>query len=235
MLSCSSHIDLPVSHRFINGRICPWDFYSLAVYWLLVESKNWHISIISQGCVEVVTDNVVTGEVLREIYQSSLFFISPVGTKRMVQAVEDTVWTTIHKAWWQHSPKTSKIFTWPGLSGVWRRSYWLCCIQSNRGVCIMTYAAVAVGGMSLLGMDCQAQSRQKSPKEANAIARETLNFNKQRYNDYKNNVWRFRTAACEWCKQRCCCWFRWCNSEPLVIQATQFKTKRPHNYAHNND
>ena len=33
--------------------------------------------------------------------------------------------------------------------------------------------------------DCQAQSRPKSPKEANAIARETLNFNKQRYNDYK--------------------------------------------------
>ena len=47
----------------------------------------------------------------------------------------------------------------------------------------MTYAAVAVGGMSLGGLSSSKSS--KSPKEANAIARETLNFNKQRYNDYK--------------------------------------------------
>ena len=49
----------------------------------------------------------------------------------------------------------------------------------------MTYAAVAVGGMSLLGGLSSSKSSKKAQKEANAIARETLNFNKQRYNDYK--------------------------------------------------
>lgn len=49
----------------------------------------------------------------------------------------------------------------------------------------MTYAAVAVGGMSLLGGLSSSRSSKKAQKEANAIARETLNFNKQRYNDYK--------------------------------------------------
>lgn len=49
----------------------------------------------------------------------------------------------------------------------------------------MTYAAVAVGGMSLLGGLASNKSSKKAQKEANAIARETLNFNKQRYNDYK--------------------------------------------------
>ena len=45
----------------------------------------------------MVTDNVITGEVLRETYQAPYTFISPIGTKRMVQALTDTVWTTFHK------------------------------------------------------------------------------------------------------------------------------------------
>ena len=111
MLSCGSHIDLPVSHRFINGVYAREIFIPCGVLVAGRIHKTEHISIISQGCVEVVTDNVITGEVLREIYQAPCSFISPVGTKRMVQAVEDTVWTTIHKHDGQHL-KTSKI-TWP--------------------------------------------------------------------------------------------------------------------------
>ena len=114
MLSCGSHIDLPVSHRFINGVYAREIFIPCGVLVAGRIHKTEHISIISQGCVEVVTDNVVTGEVLREIYQAPCSFISPVGTKRMVQAVEDTVWTTIHKHDGQHSPENIEdIYTWP--------------------------------------------------------------------------------------------------------------------------
>lgn len=114
MLSCGSHIDLPVSHRFINGVYAREIFIPCGVLVAGRIHKTEHISIISQGCVEVVTDNVITGEVLREIYQAPCSFISPVGTKRMVQAVEDTVWTTIHKHDGQHSPENIEdIYTWP--------------------------------------------------------------------------------------------------------------------------
>ena len=56
---------------------------------------------------------------------------------------------------------------------------------------------LVMGGLSLAGGLASSKSSKKAQKEANAIARETLNFNKQRYNDIQNNVWRFRTAACE--------------------------------------
>lgn len=49
----------------------------------------------------------------------------------------------------------------------------------------MAYASVAVGGLSLLGGLSSSRSSKKAQKEANAIARETLAFNKQRYTDYK--------------------------------------------------
>ena len=45
--------------------------------------------------------------------------------------------------------------------------------------------ALVMGGLSLLGGLSSSKSSKKAQKEANAIARETLNFNKQRYNDYK--------------------------------------------------
>lgn len=45
--------------------------------------------------------------------------------------------------------------------------------------------ALVMGGASLLGGLSSSKSSKKAQKEANAIARETLNFNKQRYNDYK--------------------------------------------------
>jgi hypothetical protein len=42
-----------------------------------------------------------------------------------------------------------------------------------------------LGGASLLGGLASSRSSKKAQREANAIARETLNFNKQRYADYK--------------------------------------------------
>ena len=45
----------------------------------------------------------------------------------------------------------------------------------------MTWVAVGVGAISAIGGMIGNNSAKKAQKEANRIARDTLNFNKQRY------------------------------------------------------
>ena len=97
MYSCAEKLELPLVHYFVNGVYGREIFIPAGVLVAGRIHKTEHISIISQGIVEVVTDNVITGEVLRETYEAPYTFVSPIGTKRMVQALTDTVWTTFHK------------------------------------------------------------------------------------------------------------------------------------------
>lgn len=50
----------------------------------------------------------------------------------------------------------------------------------------MSWVAVGVGAMSTIGGLFGSSSARKSQKEANRINRDTLNFRKEQYNDYKN-------------------------------------------------
>lgn len=50
----------------------------------------------------------------------------------------------------------------------------------------MSWVAVGVGAVSAIGGLFGSSSAKKAQKEANRIARDTLNFNKQRYEDYQN-------------------------------------------------
>ena len=52
--------------------------------------KHAHLNIISKGCVRVAT------EFGPSFFEAPYTFVSEVGTKRAVYALEDTVWTTIH-------------------------------------------------------------------------------------------------------------------------------------------
>ena len=52
--------------------------------------KHSHINVISQGVIDVWT------EFDRVRYEAPITFVSKPLTKRLVKAVEDTVWTTIH-------------------------------------------------------------------------------------------------------------------------------------------
>lgn len=114
MMTCEQQIELPVTHRFINGIYAREIFIPQGVLVAGRIHKTEHISVISQGCVEVITDNVLTGEVIRDTYEAPCTFISPIGTKRMVQAVTDTVWTTFHKHEGQQTPDNIEdIYTWP--------------------------------------------------------------------------------------------------------------------------
>ena len=53
--------------------------------------KHAHVNVISQGRVRVFTE----GEGALEL-QAPLTFVSSPGTKRVVEVLEDTVWTTFH-------------------------------------------------------------------------------------------------------------------------------------------
>jgi len=52
--------------------------------------KHSHINVISQGVIDVYTE---FGTVR---YEAPITFVSEPLTKRVVKAVEDTVWTTVH-------------------------------------------------------------------------------------------------------------------------------------------
>lgn len=54
-------------------------------------------------------------------------------------------------------------------------------------MCDPMSAGLALGGLSAIGGFASSRSAKKAQKEANAIARETLNFAKQRYSDFKTN------------------------------------------------
>ena len=91
------HIVPPVNHAFIPG------IYSREI--LIPEGalvagrihKGEHLSVISLGIVQVIEENLFTGDIQYKTYMAPCRFTSPAGTKRMVYAVSDTVWTTFHK------------------------------------------------------------------------------------------------------------------------------------------
>ncbi|MDO8415484.1 MAG: hypothetical protein Q7S87_04665 [Agitococcus sp.] len=108
------HIIPPVEHAFILG------IYSREI--LIPEGtlvagrihKGEHLSVISLGIVQVVEENLLTKEIHKKTYMAPCRFHSPAGTKRMVYAISDTVWTTFHK--YEGSPDPDGIedvFTCP--------------------------------------------------------------------------------------------------------------------------
>lgn len=97
MASCTDLlIDPPVTHRFVGGVYAREIFLPKGSITAGRIHKTEHISVISMGAVEVITDYLLTGEVEYSAHIAPTTFTSPVGTKRMVLALEDTIWTTFH-------------------------------------------------------------------------------------------------------------------------------------------
>lgn len=113
MADTDRHVFLDAHHTFIGGIYARQLFIPAGVLIAGRIHKGEHISVISQGVIEVVTENVMTGETESEIYESPCQFTSPAGTKRMVLAREDTVWTTFHKHdGQQDAAGIEDIYTW---------------------------------------------------------------------------------------------------------------------------
>lgn len=83
--------DCPVTHHFAPGIYCREIHIPAGVVLVGARHRYSHPNTISQGRVQVFTEQ----EGLVE-YQAPLTFVSVAGVKRVILALEDTVWTTYH-------------------------------------------------------------------------------------------------------------------------------------------
>lgn len=81
----------PVRHHFAPGSYGREMFLPKGLVVVGKIHKHAHVNVISQGHVRVFTEQ----EGILEL-KAPLTFVSSPGTKRVVEVLEDTVWTTIH-------------------------------------------------------------------------------------------------------------------------------------------
>ena len=115
MMACTDILfDPPVTHRFVGGVYAREIFLPKGSITAGRIHKTDHVSVISMGAVEVITDYLHTGEVDCAVHIAPATFTSPAGTKRMVHALEDTIWTTFHPFNGEPDPDAMiDIMTWP--------------------------------------------------------------------------------------------------------------------------
>jgi len=114
LTTCDTRIEsIPVVHHFAHGVYGRECFIERGQIIAGRIHKTEHINVISQGSVDVVIDNVLTGEIVKATYEAPCHFVSPAGTKRMIFANEDTIWTTFHKYDGERDgDKMADIMTW---------------------------------------------------------------------------------------------------------------------------
>lgn len=84
------HIDMPVRHIFAPGVYCREATIPAGMLAVGKIHKHSHVNVISAGRILVATEEGAVE------YAAPMTFISLAGTKRIVQALEDTIWMTIH-------------------------------------------------------------------------------------------------------------------------------------------
>lgn len=111
---CDTRIEsIPVIHHYADGVYGRECFIERGQIIAGRIHKTEHINVISQGCVDVVIDNVITGEIVKTTYEAPCIFVAPAGTKRIIFANEDTIWTTFHKYHGERDgEKMADIMTW---------------------------------------------------------------------------------------------------------------------------
>lgn len=82
--------DCPVKHIFAPGAYAREIRLPKGSFVIGKIHKHAHLNFITKGRVRVLTES---GPVEME---APYTFVSEVGTKRMVYAVEETIWTTVH-------------------------------------------------------------------------------------------------------------------------------------------
>lgn len=84
-------VDCPVTHRFTKGMYIREIFIPKGTLLTSMEHKTEHPFVITKGCIAVVSKNED-----RIVYNAPYTGITQPNTRRMLYAVEDTVWTTFH-------------------------------------------------------------------------------------------------------------------------------------------
>lgn len=89
-------IDIDIRHYFTKGLYCREMFVPAGVMITSKLHRTEHPYIISMGSVSVVLKSKEGEDVLGEFMEAPYFGITHEGTRRVIYAHEDTVWTTIH-------------------------------------------------------------------------------------------------------------------------------------------
>lgn len=89
-LTPMEQVDCPLKHHFAPGAYAREILLPKGSVVVGKIHKHAHVNVVSKGRVTVYTE---TG--MRDI-EAPATFVSEVGTKRVVLAHEDTVWTTVH-------------------------------------------------------------------------------------------------------------------------------------------
>lgn len=82
--------EVPVRHYFSDGLYAREMFIPAGVVLVGAIHKTQHLCVISQGTINVTTDDGV------KTLSAPCTFVSEPGAKRVGYAVTDTVWTTFH-------------------------------------------------------------------------------------------------------------------------------------------
>jgi len=90
MFASPAQIAIETTHYFADGLYAREIFIPAGTLLTGKIHTREHINIISQGEIEVVTENGA------RLVKAPATFVSPPGTKRVGLAKSDTVWTTIH-------------------------------------------------------------------------------------------------------------------------------------------
>lgn len=83
-------LDFPLKHHHAEGSYAREMLIEKGRVIVGKIHKHSHVNVISQGKVSVMTEDGL------QLLTAPLTFVSKPGTKRIVYAHEDTIWTTIH-------------------------------------------------------------------------------------------------------------------------------------------
>ena len=84
-------VECPVTHRFTPGLYIRQTTVPAGTLFTSAEHKTEHPFVLTEGELEIISEN--EGAVF---YKAPLHGITKVGTRRMIRAITDVVWTTYH-------------------------------------------------------------------------------------------------------------------------------------------
>lgn len=91
MLATGQKVEFPVEHRFVPGVYCRTTTLPKDTLLTSMEHKTEHFFVILKG--EVHVSSSTEGSV---VYKGPCIGITRPGTRRVIHAVEETVWSTFH-------------------------------------------------------------------------------------------------------------------------------------------
>lgn len=84
-------VDCPVTHRFTPGLYIRQTRVPAGTLFTSAEHKTEHPFVLTEGELEIISEN--EGAVF---YKAPLHGVTKAGTRRMIRAITDVVWTTYH-------------------------------------------------------------------------------------------------------------------------------------------